>query len=203
MKSILLTLLPVGALSVGLMTSYGQTMNTNQTEFATFGGGCFWCMEAEFQKLPGIKSLTSGFSGGRTENPTYEQVCSGTTGHAEVIQIGYDPTKVSYERLLQAFWIAHDPTTSNRQGADEGTQYRSIILYRNEAEKLAAEKSKAEAQKNFSSPIVTELASFKKFYPADDHHQNYFNTNPNQPYCQVIIKPKLEKFEKELKKVDK
>jgi peptide-methionine (S)-S-oxide reductase len=178
-------------------------MNTNQTEFATFGGGCFWCMEAEFQKLPGIKSLTSGFSGGRTENPTYEQVCSGTTGHAEVIQIGYDPTKVSYERLLQAFWIAHDPTTSNRQGADEGTQYRSIILYRNEAEKLAAEKSKAEAQKNFSSPIVTEFASFKKFYPADDHHQNYFNTNPNQPYCQVIIKPKLEKFEKELKKVDK
>ena len=203
MKSILLTLLPVGVLSVGLMTNYDQTMNTNQTELATFGGGCFWCMEAEFQKLAGIKSLTNGFSGGRTENPTYEQVCSGTTGHAEVIQIGYDPTKVSYERLLQAFWIAHDPTTSNRQGADEGTQYRSIILYRNEAEKLAAEKSKAEAQKNFSSPIVTEFASFKKFYPADEHHQNYFNTNPNQPYCQVVIKPKLEKFEKELKKVDK
>ena len=203
MKSILLTLLPVGALSLGLMTSSGQSMNTNQTELATFGGGCFWCTEAEFQKLPGIKSLTNGFSGGRTENPTYEQVCSGTTGHAEVIQIEYDPTKVSYERLLQVFWIAHDPTTLNRQGADEGTQYRSIILYRNEAEKLAVEKSKADAQKNFSSPIVTEFASFKKFYPADDHHQNYFNTNPNQPYCQVIIKPKLEKFEKELKKVDK
>lgn len=188
------------ALTLGTMTALGQNMNTNQTALATFGGGCFWCTEAEFQKLPGIISITSGFAGGHTENPTYEQVCTGETGHAEVIQIAYDPAKVSYERLLQVFWFAHDPTTLNRQGADEGTQYRSIILYRNEAEKLAAEKSKAEAQKNFKSPIVTQIVPFKKFYSAEAYHQNYFNSNPNQPYCQAVIKPKLQKFEKELKK---
>ncbi|HEX4343878.1 MAG TPA: peptide-methionine (S)-S-oxide reductase MsrA [Verrucomicrobiae bacterium] len=177
-------------------------MNTNQTQLATFGGGCFWCTEAEFQKLPGIKSIVSGFSGGSTQNPTYEDVCTGSTGHAEVIQIEYDPTKVSYERLLQAFWIAHDPTTLNRQGADEGTQYRSIILYRTAAEKAAAIKSKADAQKNFRSPIVTEIVPFEKFYSAEDYHQNYYNSNPNAGYCQVVIKPKLEKFEKELKQTN-
>ena len=178
-------------------------MNTNQTQLATFGGGCFWCTEAEFQKLPGIKSIVSGYAGGSVEDPTYEQVCSGMTGHAEVIQVEYDPARVSYERLLQVFWFAHDPTTLNRQGADEGTQYRSIILYRTDAEKAAAEKSKAEAQKNFRSPIVTQIVPFKKFYPAEDYHQNYYNSNPSAGYCQVVIKPKVEKFEKELKKPDK
>lgn len=202
MKQFWLSLLSLGALALSGLTSSGQSMNTNQTQLATFGGGCFWCTEAEFQKLPGIKSITSGFSGGSTQNPTYEDVCTGSTGHAEVIQIEYDPTKVSYERLLQAFWIAHDPTTLNRQGADEGTQYRSIILYRTAAEKAAAVKSKADAQKNFRSPIVTQIVPFEKFYSAEDYHQNYYNANPNAGYCQVVIKPKLEKFEKELKQTN-
>jgi len=200
MRSLFSALLPIGALSLGLLTTSAQTMNTNQTALATFGGGCFWCTEAEFQKLPGIKSIISGYAGGNVENPTYEDVCTGTTGHAEVIQVEYDPAKVSYEHLIQVFWFAHDPTTLNRQGADVGTQYRSIILYRNDAEKLAAEKSKAEAQKDFKSPIVTEIVALKKFYPAEDHHQNYYNDNPNVGYSQFVIKPKLEKFEKELKK---
>jgi len=199
----LLSVVALVALISGMFTSPAQTMNTNQTQLATFGGGCFWCTEAEFQKLPGIKSIVSGYAGGSVEDPTYEQVCSGMTGHAEVIQVEYDPARVSYERLLQVFWFAHDPTTLNRQGADEGTQYRSIILYRTDAEKAAAEKSKAEAQKNFRSPIVTQIVPFKKFYPAEDYHQNYYNSNPSAGYCQVVIKPKVEKFEKELKKPDK
>ena len=200
MRRCLFSLVALAAFWLGLFTTHAQTMNTNQTQLATFGGGCFWCTEAEFQKLPGIKSIVSGYSGGTVEDPTYEQVCGGRTGHAEVIQVEYDPTKVSYERLLQAFWIAHDPTTLNRQGADEGTQYRSIILYRTDAEKAAAEKSKAEAQKNFRSPIVTQIVPFKKFYPAEDYHQNYYNSNPDAGYCQIVIKPKLDKFEKELNK---
>lgn len=199
----MLSVVALVALISGMFTSPAQTMNTNQTQLATFGGGCFWCTEAEFQKLPGIKSIVSGYAGGSVEDPTYEQVCSGMTGHAEVIQVEYDPARVSYERLLQVFWFAHDPTTLNRQGADEGTQYRSIILYRTDAEKAAAEKSKAEAQKNFRSPIVTQIVPFKKFYPAEDYHQNYYNSNPSAGYCQVVIKPKVEKFEKELKKPDK
>jgi peptide-methionine (S)-S-oxide reductase len=149
--------------------------------------------------IPGVKSVSSGFAGGTKENPTYEEVCTGTTGHAEVIQIEYDPSVTSYEKLLHTFWEAHDPTTLNRQGNDVGTQYRSIILYRTEAEKAAAEKSKAEAQKNFSRPIVTEIVPLKKFFKADDYHQNYFRTHPNQPYCRAVIAPKMEKFEKKLK----
>jgi peptide-methionine (S)-S-oxide reductase len=171
-------------------------MNTNQTALATFGGGCFWCMEAVFERLPGVKSVTSGFAGGRTENPTYEQVCTGITGHAEVTQIEFDPAKISYEKLLQVFWQAHDPTTLNRQGADEGTQYRSVILYHDTAQKLAAEKSKAAAQANFKHPIVTEIAPFTKFYPAENHHQEYYDNNSNAPYCRLVIAPKLEKLEK-------
>jgi peptide-methionine (S)-S-oxide reductase len=184
---------------IGAATGFSQTMNTNHTETATFGGGCFWCMEAEFQRIPGVKSVTSGFAGGRTENPTYEQVCTGTTDHAEVTQIAFDPQKVSYAKLLDYFWDAHDPTTLNRQGADEGTQYRSIILYSSEAQKEAAEKSKAEAQKRFKSPIVTQIVPLKKFYKAEDYHQDYYNNNSNAPYCQVVIKPKLKKFEEKLK----
>jgi peptide-methionine (S)-S-oxide reductase len=183
----------------GAATGFSQTMNTNHTETATFGGGCFWCMEAEFQRIPGVKHVTSGFAGGHTESPSYHDVCTGSTGHAEVTQIEFDPQKVSYEKLLNYFWDAHDPTTLNRQGADAGTQYRSVILYNNEAQKAAAEKSKAEAQKKFKDPIVTEIVPLKKFYVAEDYHQNYYNDNPNEGYCQVVIKPKLQKFEKKLK----
>ena len=176
-----------------------QVMNTNSTEVAVFGGGCFWCMEAVFQRIPGVKSVTSGYAGGHTENPTYQQVCTDTTGHAEVTRIEFDPKVISYEKLLDFFWDAHDPTTLNRQGADEGTQYRSIVLYTDEAQKAVAEKSKAQAQRKFKSPIVTEIVPLKKFYRAEGYHQDYYNHNSSQPYCQVVIRPKVEKIEKELK----
>ena len=169
---------------------------TNKTEIADLGGGCFWCMEAVFERLPGVLSVTSGFAGGTTENPTYREVCSETTGHAEVTEIEFDPAKISYARLLEVFWQAHDPTTLNRQGADEGTSYRSIILYRDEKQKLTAEKSKLEAQKNFRNPIVTEIVPLKKFYKAEDYHQQYYDLNSSQGYCQFVIAPKLEKLEK-------
>jgi peptide-methionine (S)-S-oxide reductase len=174
----------------------GHSMTTNQTEIADFGGGCFWCMEAVFIRLPGVKSVVSGFAGGHTVNPTYEEVCTETTGHAEVTEITFDPAKISYSKLLEVFWQAHDPTTLNRQGADVGTSYRSIILYRNEKQKLFAEKSKLEAQQNFHHPIVTEIVPLIKFYKAEDYHQEYYEMNSNQPYCQVVITPKLEKLEK-------
>lgn len=183
---------------VGSQTNH-MNSSTNHLEVATLGGGCFWCTEAIFQMLPGVKSVASGYAGGATANPTYKQVCSGDTGHAEVIQITYDPKVVSYEKVLETFWEAHDPTTLNRQGGDSGTQYRSIILYSSEAQKAAAEKSKAEAQKHFSRPIVTEIVALKHFYPAEDYHQDYYRSNPNQPYCRAIIRPKVEKFEKKLK----
>ena len=172
---------------------------TNQTEIATLGGGCFWCTEAIYQMLPGVKKVSSGYAGGTKENPTYKEVCSGNTGHAEVIQVEFDPKVVSYEKILETFWEAHDPTTLNRQGNDSGTQYRSIILYSTEAQKKAAEKSKAEAQKNFAQPIVTEIVPLKQFYKAEGYHQDYYRSNPNQGYCRAIIRPKVEKFEKKLK----
>jgi peptide-methionine (S)-S-oxide reductase len=178
-----------------------QTMNTpdssltNKTEVADLGGGCFWCMEAVFERVPGVISVTSGFAGGTTENPTYREVCTETTGHAEVTEIVFDPAKVSYEKLLEVYWQAHDPTTLNRQGADEGTSYRSIILYRNEKQKLIAEKSKLDAQKNFRDPIVTEIVPLKKFYKAEDYHQQYYDNNTSAGYCQVVITPKLHKLE--------
>src|SRR5215469_3187399 len=168
---------------------------TNQTETADFGGGCFWCMEAVFERVPGVISVTSGFAGGTTANPTYEEVCTETTGHAEVTEIVFDPEKVSYDKLLEVFWQAHDPTTLNRQGADEGTSYRSIILYRNDKQKLIAEKSKLEAQKNFRDPIVTEIVPLKKFYKAEDYHQQYYDNNTSAGYCQAVIAPKLHKLE--------
>ncbi|HEX5221562.1 MAG TPA: peptide-methionine (S)-S-oxide reductase MsrA [Verrucomicrobiae bacterium] len=181
-----------------------MTMNTtNTTELATVGGGCFWCTEAIFQMLPGVKSVTSGYAGGKTENPTYKEVCEGTTGHAEVIQIEFDPKKISYEKILETFWEAHDPTTLNRQGPDTGTQYRSIILYHSPAQKLAAEKSKAEAQQNFLQPVVTEIVPLTKFYKGEDYHQDFYRNNPNQGYCRAIIRPKVEKFEKKLKSQEK
>jgi peptide-methionine (S)-S-oxide reductase len=192
-------LLVIALWMAGAGAGFSQNMNTNQTEVATLGGGCFWCMEAEFQRVPGVKSITSGFAGGRTANPSYEDVCTGQTGHAEVTQIVFDPQKVSYEKLLDYFWDAHDPTTPNQQGADVGTQYRSIILYSSPAQKAAAEKSKAGAQKNFKSPIVTQIVPLDKFYKAEDYHQNYYNNHGTAPYCQVVIKPKLKKFENKLK----
>jgi peptide-methionine (S)-S-oxide reductase len=192
-------LLAIALIVIGAGTGFSQSMNTNHTEVATFGGGCFWCMEAEFQRIPGVKTVSSGFAGGHTANPTYEDVCTGDTGHAEVTQIEFDPQKVSYEKLLEYFWDAHDPTTLNRQGADVGTQYRSVILYSSPAQKAAAEKSKAEAQKNFKDPIVTQIVPLDHFYKAEDYHQNYYNNNTHAPYCQVVIKPKLKKFEEKLK----
>ncbi len=170
------------------------------TELATFGGGCFWCTEAVFQRIDGVSSVASGYSGGQVENPTYKQVCQGDTGHAEVLQIEFDPKKVSFEKLLEVFWLAHDPTTLNRQGNDVGTQYRSIILYHSEAQKLTAEKSKKAAQSHFKDPIVTEIVELKKFYKAEAYHQNYFNDNPNAPYCSFVIRPKLKKVLEKLSK---
>lgn len=165
------------------------------TERVTFGGGCFWCMEAVFQRLKGVKSVASGFAGGDVPHPSYEQVCTGDTGHAEVVQLEFDPAQVSFDTLLHVFWAAHDPTTLNRQGNDFGTQYRSIILYENAAEKAAAEKSKAAAQKDFSEPIVTQIVPLKAFYKAENYHQDYFNNNANRnPYCTVVIRPKLQKL---------
>lgn len=165
------------------------------TERITFGGGCFWCIEAVFQRLNGVTKVVSGYAGGQTQNPTYEQVCSGTTGHAEVVQLEFDPSKVSYDKLLEVFWAAHDPTTLNRQGNDVGTQYRSIILFENDQQKSIAESSKAKAQKDFKEPIVTQVAKLEKFYVAEDKHQNYYNENgAKNPYCQVVIRPKLQKL---------
>jgi peptide-methionine (S)-S-oxide reductase len=190
-------LLTVGAVYFSASAQPTNPMNTNKTETADLGGGCFWCMEAVFERLPGVISVTSGFAGGTTENPTYQQVCTETTGHAEVTEIVFDPEKISYDKLLEVFWQAHDPTTLNRQGADEGTSYRSIILYRDEKQKLEAEKSKLAAQADFKRPIVTEIVPLKKFYKAENYHQQYFDNNSNAPYCQVVIAPKLEKLEKE------
>jgi peptide-methionine (S)-S-oxide reductase len=180
-------------------TAKPMITQTNQTELATFGGGCFWCMEAVFERLPGVKAATSGYAGGHTEKPTYEQVCTHTTGHAEVIQVEYDPGKVSYEQLLDLFWEAHDPTTLNRQGHDVGDQYRSIILYHNDAQKQAAEKSKSAAASHFSNPIVTQIEPLKKFFKAEISHQDYYRLNPNAGYCRAIIKPKLDKIEQKHK----
>jgi peptide-methionine (S)-S-oxide reductase len=167
----------------------------SQLHHATFGAGCFWCTEAVFERLDGVHSVVAGYAGGTKANPTYKEVCSGTTGHAEVAQITFDPAKISYEELLNVFWHAHDPTTLNRQGADEGTQYRSVIFYHDEKQKSAAEKSKAEAQKDFTKPIVTSIERLKKFYEAEDYHQDYFRNNPHAPYCMLVIRPKLEKME--------
>jgi peptide-methionine (S)-S-oxide reductase len=165
-----------------------------QAATATFGGGCFWCMEAVFERIDGVKSVTSGYAGGTMPDPSYRQVCNEDTGHAEVIQIEFDPAKVSYEKLLEVFWAAHDPTTLNRQGADVGSQYRSIILYSDEAQKTAAEKSRAEAQKEFGGKVVTEIKPLTKFYSAEGYHQDYYRNNTRAPYCAMVITPKLKKL---------
>ncbi len=173
--------------------------NGAKLEKVTFGEGCFWCSEAVFQRLRGVKSVVSGYSGGEVEKPTYEQVSTGRTGHAEVIQITYDPAQISFDDLLKVFWQTHDPTTLNQQGHDVGTQYRSAIFYHNEEQHRIAEQYKKQLDKSgtFKSPIVTEIAAFKKFYPAENYHHDYFNSNPSQQYCQFVIRPKVEKFNKE------
>lgn len=178
-----------------------KSMTTAGLEKATFGSGCFWCTEAVFQRLEGVMSVESGYSGGKVPNPTYEQVCTGTTGHAEVTQITYDPKTISYDDLLQVFWKTHDPTTLNRQGNDTGTQYRSVIFYHSGKQKELAEKYKKEldASGAWKSPIVTEISPFTTFYKAESYHQNYYNDNKSQPYCMFVIGPKLEKFEKVFK----
>lgn len=167
-------------------------------ELATFGGGCFWCTEAIFQQLEGVESVVSGYSGGTVKFPSYEEICTGRTGHAEVVQIHYTPEKINYEELVEVFFKTHDPTTPNRQGNDLGTQYRSIIFYHSEEQKASAERIKAEldAAGIWNEPIVTELVPFSEFFPAEDYHQNFFIKNPNQGYCRLIIRPKLQKLEK-------
>ncbi|MCP2044770.1 peptide-methionine (S)-S-oxide reductase MsrA [Pontibacter sp. HSC-36F09] len=167
-------------------------------EKATFGGGCFWCTEAVFQDLAGVQKVESGYAGGHMENPTYKQVTSGTTGHAEVLQITYDPDAISYDELLEVFWETHDPTTLNRQGNDIGPQYRSIVLYHNDEQREKAEKylKELDASGAFDAPIVTTVEPLQEFYPAEDYHQNYFNTHGHEPYCSFVIRPKVDKFRK-------
>ncbi len=172
---------------------------SDKVEIATLGAGCFWCVEAVFQELKGVQRVVSGYSGGMVDHPTYKQVCSGTTGHAEAVQVTFDPEIISYEDLLYVFWRTHDPTTLNHQGADVGTQYRSVIFYYNEEQKAIAEKSKQETEASglWPDPIVTEIAPFHNFYPAEAYHQDYYRNNPYQPYCRVIIDPKIRKLRKE------
>lgn len=185
----------------------GLTMNANPPassseaanipttrQFAYFGGGCFWCLEAFFETWPGVVSVVSGYAGGAVRNPTYRQICSGDTGHAEVVRIEFDPAKTTYAELLASFWKIHDPTTLNRQGPDEGTQYRSVIFHADEAQRVAAQQARAAAQARFEDPIVTEIVPLEKFYEAEAYHQDYFRLNPNQGYCRAVIAPKLKKL---------
>ncbi|WP_255416052.1 peptide-methionine (S)-S-oxide reductase MsrA [Reichenbachiella sp. MSK19-1] len=178
-----------------------KQLEAKEMDVATFGNGCFWCTEAIFQDLKGVSKVESGYSGGQTLDPTYKEVCTGTTGHAEVLQITYDPAVISFDELLEVFWKTHDPTTLNRQGNDVGTQYRSVVFYHSDEQKALAEKYKKElnASGAFNDPIVTEITAFDKFYVAEDYHQNYFNLNGSQPYCNFVIKPKVEKFRKVFK----
>ena len=181
-------------------TPYNIKMETKESgsKIAIFAGGCFWCTEAMFSQLKGVQKVISGYSGGKKANPTYEEVCSGLTGHAECTQITYDPKLISFAELLEVFWMTHDPTTLNRQGADSGTQYRSAIFYTDEEQKqeAIAYKAKLDKEKIWSDPIVTEITKFEKFYPAENYHQDYFQNNPNQGYCRIVITPKVEKFKK-------
>lgn len=181
--------------SLSSMAQSDKKSGTGTNEVITLGAGCFWCTEAVFQQIPGVVSVMPGYTGGKTKNPTYEDICTGQTGHAEVAEVVFDPAKVSLEKILDIFWQAHDPTTLNRQGADVGTQYRSAIFYKTEEQKKTAEKSKTAAGKLFSDPIVTEITKLDVFYPAEDYHRDYYRRNKNKnPYCQVVIAPKLRKL---------
>jgi peptide-methionine (S)-S-oxide reductase len=190
------------AFLAGVSSMFAEEMNDTKSsshmETAVFGGGCFWCLDAQFKLVNGVKSVVSGYAGGTTKNPSYEQVCTETTGHAEVIQVEFDPGVVTYADLLRKFFHAHDPTTLNRQGADVGASYRSIILYSDANQKKVAEEIKNEAQKVWPDPIVTEVAPLQAFYKAEDYHQDYFAKNPTQGYCRAVVAPKVKKFEKML-----
>jgi peptide-methionine (S)-S-oxide reductase len=183
------------------MNSTHSTTTSHKLDTATFGAGCFWCTEAQFQQLKGVEKVESGFSGGHTQNPTYKDVCTGTTGHAEVCNIYYDPSKISFDELLAAFWTCHDPTQLNRQGNDVGTQYRSVVFYHNQEQKKKTEeyKRKLNDEKAYDGPVVTEISPFTAFYKAEDYHQDYYNENSTQPYCMMVVKPKLDKFKKVFK----
>jgi peptide-methionine (S)-S-oxide reductase len=179
-----------------MTTPTGSSPPAAREELATFGAGCFWCVEAIFQQLDGVLSVESGYSGGHVVNPTYEQVCDKTTGHAEVCQIRFDPDKISFDELLEVFWKTHDPTTLNRQGADVGPQYRSAVFYHNDQQRTLAERYKRELNEKgvYAAPVVTEISPYTQFYPAENHHQNYYRSNPYQGYCRLVIQPKVEKF---------
>ena len=170
-----------------------------KSDIATLGGGCFWCVEAVFQRIEGVLSVKPGYAGGDIKNPTYKQICTGNTGHAEVAKIEFDPEKITYSQILNVFWQSHDPTTLNRQGNDVGTQYRSVIFFHDEGQREIAEKSKIDADKSgyWDNKIVTEITLLNNYYDAEDYHDNYYNNNPNQPYCLFVIKPKLDKLEKQ------
>jgi len=201
--------LAIGGVALGLLLARAvsdnaqtqPTMENDATEkpenlaLATFGGGCFWCTEAVFERLEGVNDVISGYAGGDVENPTYKEVTSGRTGHAEVVQISYDPETISYEELLKWHFRSHNPTTLNRQGADVGTQYRSIILYHDDAQKQVAEKVMQAAQEAYDGKVVTELVPLQKFYAAEDYHQDYYRNNPSAGYCQFVIAPKLDKLD--------
>ena len=178
-----------------------EQIERQNLDTATFGAGCFWCVEAVFQQMKGVHKVESGYAGGFVKNPTYKEVCSGQTGHAEVARIWFDSSIISYETLLEIFWHSHDPTTLNRQGADEGTQYRSVIYYHNDDQRAKAEASKAATDTSglWPNPIVTEISAVPTYYPAEDYHQNYLNNNPNQPYCSAVVAPKVQKVRKQFK----
>ncbi len=201
MKKLLIVLLASSIFNFALGQKQTKPMSqTNgELQLATFGSGCFWCTEAFFLKVKGVESVASGYAGGKVKNPNYKEVCTGTTGHAEVIQVLFDPKKVTYEELLEIFWNTHDPTTLNRQGADEGTQYRSVVFYHSEDQKKLAEqyKKQLDASHVYNNPIVTEITPASVFYKAEDYHQDYYALNPNQGYCQYVIRPKIEKFKKQ------
>ncbi len=179
-----------------MISVFAMNAAETKSESLVLGGGCFWCTEAAYELLPGVRAVVSGYSGGRVDNPTYEEVCSGDTGHAEVVRIDFDPALVSLDTLLDYFWKIHDPTTLNRQGADAGTQYRSVIFYADEAQKKAAEASLARANPGWGGKIVTEISPLGKFYPAEAYHQDYFRNNPHAGYCRAVIKPKIDKLVK-------
>jgi peptide-methionine (S)-S-oxide reductase len=199
----------IGILIISFITLLNQSIKAKdimvdpqkvemKVEKATFGAGCFWCVEAIFERVKGVIKVQSGYSGGHVKNPAYKEVCSGTTGHAEVCQLTFNPDKISYIELLEIFWQTHDPTTLNRQGNDTGTQYRSVIFCHTEEQKRLAEEMKKRLNNEhiFANPIVTEVVAYKDFYPAEDYHEDYYSKNPDQPYCSVVITPKVKKFEK-------
>ncbi|MCE9600499.1 MAG: peptide-methionine (S)-S-oxide reductase MsrA [Spirochaetia bacterium] len=179
-----------------MLLSFSSTQAQTKRQTAVFGMGCFWCSEALYERFTGVEAVVVGYAGGTTSNPNYEQVSGGDTGHAEVVQVTFDPARITYAQLLEIFWDVHDPTTLNRQGADEGTQYRSVILYANAEQKKLAEQSREVARKKFQSAIVTEIAPLKQFYVGEEYHQDYFRKHPNQPYCVFVISPKIQKLEK-------